>query len=140
ELRDLETVSLALSAAETGVLVFGTLHTNSAAKAIDRILDVCPGEIRDQTRGVLSVLLKGVIAQHLCKHASGEGLVAAMEVLLQTYATSHMIRENKLHQIYGYLQSVEHAGSGMQSLDVCLFNCIKEGTVALEEALKVANY
>jgi twitching motility protein PilT len=139
ELRDLETVSLALSAAETGVLVFGTLHTNSASKAIDRILDVCPGEIRDQTRAGLSVLLKGVIAQHLCKRASGDGLVAALEVLLQTYATSHMIRENKLHQIDGYLQSAEHAESGMQSLDGCLFNHIKDGTISIDEAMKVAN-
>ena len=140
ELRDIETVGLALSAAETGVLVFGTLHTNSASKAIDRILDVCPAEIREQTRGVLSVLLRGVLAQHLCKRASGDGLIAAVEVLLQSYAVANMIRENKLHQIDSYLQSAEHAGTGMQALDTCLLNLIREGTVLLDEALRVANY
>ncbi len=140
EMRDLETINLALSAAETGVLVFGTLHTSSAAKSIDRILDMYPEDSREQIRGVLSVLLKGVVAQHLCRRASGEGRVAVFEVLLQTYAISHMIRDNKVHQIDGYLQSAEHANTGMQALDSCLYNYIREGLIDAEEALKAANY
>jgi twitching motility protein PilT len=139
ELRDLESLNLALSAAETGVLVFATLHTNSAAKAIDRIIDLSPDEVREQVRGVISVLLKGVIAQHLCKRASGDGRVAVLEVLLQSYAVSNLIRENKIHQIDGYLASAEHAGTGMQALDSCIFNYIKDGVISLEEGLKVAN-
>jgi twitching motility protein PilT len=140
EMRDLETVNLALSAAETGVLVFGTLHTNSAAKAVDRIVDISPEESREQVRGVISTLLKGVVAQHLVKRASGEGRIAVLEILLQTYAVSNLIRENKVHQIDGYLQSAEHAGSGMQALDSCIFNYIREGLVTIDEAVKVASY
>jgi twitching motility protein PilT len=139
ELRDLESLNLALSAAETGVLVFATLHTNSAAKAIDRIIDLSPDEVREQVRGVISVLLKGVIAQHLCKRASGDGRVAVLEVLLQSYAVSNLIRENKIHQIDGYLATAEQAGTGMQALDSCIFNYIKDGVITLEEGLKVAN-
>ena len=140
EMRDLETINLALSAAETGVLVFGTLHSNSAAKAVDRIVDAFSEEQQDQARGAVSVLLKGVVAQQLCKRASGEGRVAALEILLQTYAVSHMIREGKVHQIDGYLQSVENDGTGMQSLDTCLFRYIREGLITVDEAAKVANY
>ena len=140
EMRDFETVSLALSAAETGVLVFATLHTGSAAKAVDRIVDIYPEESHEQVRGALSVLLKGVLAQHLCKRAQEDGQVAAIELLLQTYAVSHMIREGKVHQIDGYLQSAEHAGTGMQSLDTRLAELIREGTVTLDEAMKVTEY
>lgn len=140
EMRDYETVSLALSAAETGALVLGTLHTNSAALAIDRMVDVCPEESHDQVRGVLSVLLKGVVAQHLCKLASGEGRIAVMEILLQSYAVSNMIRENKIHQIDGYLQSAEHAGTGMQSLDQSILGLVQEELISQEEALRAANY
>jgi len=140
EMRDFETVSLALSAAETGVLVFGTLHTGSASKAVERIIDVYPEESRDQARGVLSVLLKGVLAQHLCKLASGDGLIAATELLLQTYAISHMIRDGKVHQIDGYLQSAEHAGTGMQSLDTCLFRYVREDLIDISEAMRATEY
>ena len=139
EMRDLETIGLALSAAETGVLVIGTLHSNGATKAIDRIIDVIPEESRDQVRSTLSVLLRGVIAQHLLKNASGEGRVAALEILLQSYAVSNLIRENKVHQIDGYLDTASNDGSGMLSLDTALFRLVKEGTVSLEEALKLAN-
>jgi twitching motility protein PilT len=139
EMRDLETINLALSAAETGVLVFGTLHSNSAAKAVDRIIDAFPDEQQDQMRGALSVLLKGVVAQQLCKKASGEGRIAAFEVLLQTFAVSHMIREGKVHQIEGYLQSVENDGTGIQSLDTGLFRFVREGQILIDEAVKVAN-
>ncbi len=139
EMRDLETIHLAISAAETGVLVIGTLHSNSASKAIDRIIDVIPEESRDQVRSTLSVLLRGVISQHLAKHASGEGRVAVMEVLLQSYAVSNLIRENKVFQIDGYLDTASYDGSGMQSLDACLFKLVKQGEITVDEALKFAN-
>jgi twitching motility protein PilT len=139
ELRDVETVQLTLAAAETGVLVFATLHTNSAAASIDRIMDVIPEELRDQARGVLSVVLKGVIALNLCKRAAGEGRVAAMEILLHSYGVAHMIRENKTHQIGAYLQSAP-VDSGMQSLDACLLHYVQEGLIDSEEALRVANF
>jgi twitching motility protein PilT len=140
EMRDLETVQLALSAAETGVLVFGTLHTNSAAKSIHRIIDVVPESSRDQVRGVLSVLLRGVVAQQLCKRRGGEGRVAVLEVLLQDYAVANMIREDKLHQLDALLQSANPETSGMQSLDTALFECVKNYLVELEDALKLATY
>ncbi len=140
EMRDFETVSLAMSAAETGVLVFATLHTSSASKAIDRIVDIYPEESHEQVRGALSVLLKGVLAQHLCRRAQEDGQVAAIELLLQTYAVSNMIREGKVFQIDGYLQSAENAGTGMQSLESRLAELIRDGVVSLDEALKVTEY
>jgi len=139
EMRDLETINLAIAAAETGVLVIGTLHSNSASKAIDRIIDVIPEESRDQIRSTLSVLLRGVISQHLAKHASGEGRVAVLEVLLQSYAVSNLIRENKVFQIDSYLDTASNDGSGMQSLDACLFRLVKQGDIMVDEALKFAN-
>jgi twitching motility protein PilT len=135
EMRDLETVSLALQAAETGVLVFGTLHTNSAAKAIDRICDVYPEDQQEQARGLLSVLLKGVVAQQLCKRASGEGRVAALEILFANYAVSNMIRENKSYQIDSYLQSGEATQQGMSSLEFCLRDLVRERMITVEEAM-----
>jgi len=140
EMRDHETVSLALSAAESGVLVFGTLHANSAARAVDRILSVCPDESRDQVRAVLSILLRGVVAQHLARHATGEGRVAVLEVLLQSYAVSNMIRENKLHQLDAYLRSVDPVSTGMQSLDQGLARAVRLGHITAEEALRGANH
>jgi twitching motility protein PilT len=140
EMRDLETISLALSAAETGTLVFGTLHTNSAAKAIDRIIDAFPDANRDQMRGSLSVLLRGVISQHLVKRASGEGRIAALELLLQSVAISNMIRENKIHQIEAFLSSPSNEAAGSQGLDSCLFRLIKSGIVLPEDGLRVANH
>ena len=140
ELRDQETVQLALSAAETGTLVFGTLHTNSAAKAVDRILDIVPEGARDQARSVLAVLLRAVIAQHLVKRSGGEGRIAAREILLQNYAVSAMVREKKVHQIEAYLHSASFDGSGAQSLDNCLLGYVQEGLVTLEDALAVADY
>lgn len=139
EMRDYETVSLALTAAEAGILVFGTLHTNSAAKAVDRLLGACPQEIQDQVRGVLSVLLKGVVAQRLCRLASGEGRVAAVEVLLQSHSVSHLIRENKIHQIEAYLQTGDQSGQGMRSLESALAQLVYEGRVTADEALAAAN-
>ncbi len=135
EMRDLETIALAISAAETGVLVFATLHTNSASKAVDRIIDAMPEESRDQARSVLSVLLRGVVCQQLCKKVSGEGRVAALEVLLQSYAVSNMIRENKLHQLDAHLDSASNDGSGAQSLDHCLSKLAREEVISHHEAI-----
>jgi twitching motility protein PilT len=141
ELRDRESVTLALSAAETGVLVFATLHTNSAAKAVDRLVDVgASDETQEQVRSVVSVLLRAVVAQHLCRRATVDGLVAACEILLQSYAVSHMIRENKVHQIEGHLQSVDQTTSGMQSLDHALLEHVRDGLVSADEALRLANH
>jgi len=139
ELRDEETVTLALQAAETGVLVLGTLHTNSASKAVDRVIDAMPGAAREQARGVLSVMLRGVVAQFLCKRASGEGRVAALEILLNSIAVANMIRENKVHQIEGYLQSGSNEVTGMQSMDQCLFRYVRDGLIDRTEALRAAN-
>src|ERR687883_102323 len=130
---------LVIQAAETGVLVIGTLHANSAAKAIDRIIDVIPEESREQMRSTLSVLLRGVISQHLVKHAAGEGRVAVLEILLQNYAIAHLIRENKVFQIDGYLETASNDGSGVQSLDACIMRYLKDGLITVEEAVKVAN-
>jgi twitching motility protein PilT len=138
ELRDPETMQLALSAAETGVLVFGTLHTNSAASAIDRIIDATPEGSREQVRGILSVLLRGVVAQHLVRRASGEGRIAATELLLQSYAVSNLIRDDKVHQLDGYLQSGDSEGTGMVGLDTCLYQHLKKGLILLDDALRVA--
>jgi len=119
--------------------VIGTLHTNSASKALERIIDVIPEESRDQVRSTLSVLSRGVLSQHLAKHVSGEGRVAVMEVLLQNYAISNLIRENKTFQIDGYLDTSSNDGSGMQSLNACLFKLLKQGEITIDEALKFAN-
>ncbi|MGQ0507390.1 MAG: type IV pilus twitching motility protein PilT [Myxococcaceae bacterium] len=140
EMRDVETMTLALSATETGVLVLGTLHTNSASKAVDRIIDMMPEDAREQTRSVLSVLLRGVVCQELCKRAGGEGRVAMLEVLLQNYAVANMIRENKLHQLEGYLQTASNDGSGTSSLDYDIVKKIREGLVAPEEGMSVARF
>ncbi len=138
ELRDYETISLALAAAETGVLVLATLHTNSAAKALDRLISACPEDAQSQIVSVVSFVLRGVIAQHLCKNATGDGRVAVIEVLLQSHAVANLIREGKFYQIDTYLRSPE-PGSGMQHLDVAILEYIREGVITLEEGLGVAN-
>jgi twitching motility protein PilT len=138
ELRDEETIRLALSAAETGVLVFGTLHTSSAAQAIDRVLDMVEDATRDQTRAALSVLLRAVVAQHLVRRAGGEGRIAVLEILLQTVAVSNMIRENRIHHLEAHLRSPEHEAIGMRSLDAALLRAVRAGLVAIEDALRLA--
>ena len=140
EMRDLETITLALTAAETGSLVFGTLHTSSAAKSIDRIIDMMPDDSREQMRGILAVLLKGVVAQNLCKKAAGDGRVALIELLLNNYAISNMIREGKINQIESHLQSASNdPASGMQSNDDCIVRYIIQGLITAEDALPFAN-
>ncbi len=138
ELRDAETLTLAVQAAETGVLVFGTLHTSSAAKTLTRVLDMAPEEIREQLRSSLSVLLKGVVvAQHLLRRSGGDGRIAAIEVLLNNPAVASMIRDNKVPQIDSYLQSIS-LDSGMQGLEGCLLRYIRDGLIDLEEACRLS--
>ncbi len=139
EMRDFETVQLALSAAETGALVFGTLHTRNSARAIDRVLDVCADDALDRVRTTLAVVLKGVVAQFLCKHKSGEQLIPAVEVLLPNHAVAHMIREGKTHQLESWLQGPEHRATGMQSLDGCIQSLLDQGLISIEEAARASS-
>ena len=131
ELRDLETISLALTAAETGHLVFGTLHTASAPKTIDRIIDVFPSDQQAQVRTMLSESLLGVVAQMLVKKIGG-GRQAALEVLLGTPAVKNLIREGKTHQLPSVMQVAGKVG--MQTLEAALINLVTCGTITAEEA------
>ena len=132
EMRDLETIRLALTAAETGHLVFGTLHTSSAAKTIDRIVDVFPAAEKDMTRSMLSESLVAVISQSLLKRKDGTGRVAAHEIMIGTSAIRNLIRENKIAQMYSVIQT--SLGSGMQTLDQCLVELIKRNLINPQEA------
>jgi len=131
EMRDLETIRLALTAAETGHLVFGTLHTSSAAKTIDRIVDVFPAEEKDMVRAMLSESLRAVISQTLMKK-NGGGRVAAHEIMMGTPAIRNLIRENKIAQMYSSIQTGQQFG--MQTLDQCLTELVKKGVVSRSEA------
>ncbi len=139
EMRDFETISLAVRAAETGVLVFGTLHTSGAAQSISRVLDVYPDDQIDQVRGVLSVVLRAVVAQRLVKLASGAGRVAAIEILRGNVAVGNMIREGKIHQVESMLQSMDPS-SGMQSMDRSLLELVRRRLVTFEQALEHVRY
>ncbi len=132
ELRDLETISLALTAAETGHVVFATLHTNSAAKTIDRIIDVFPSTQQAQIRTMLAESLRGVIAQTLFSRADGQGRVAAYEVLKNTKAIANLIREGKIHQIASAMQT--GAASGMILFEKYIDDLVKKGKVAPNDA------
>ncbi|NWG86926.1 MAG: Flp pilus assembly complex ATPase component TadA, partial [Hydrogenophilaceae bacterium] len=132
ELRDLETIRLALTAAETGHLVFGTLHTSSAAKTVDRIVDVFPAAEKDMVRAMLSESLKAVISQSLMKKKDGSGRVAAHEIMIGTPAIRNLIRENKIAQMYSSIQTGQ--AIGMQTLDQCLVDLVKRNLVDSEEA------
>ena len=137
EMRDLETIRLALSAAETGHLVFGTLHTSSAAKTIDRIVDVFPAEEKDMVRAMLSESLRAVISQTLLKKKGG-GRAAAHEIMIGTPAIRNLIRENKIAQMYSAIQTGQQFG--MQTLDQNLTELLKRNVVSKEEARsKAAN-
>ena len=135
EMRDLETIRLALSAAETGHLVFGTLHTSSASKTVDRIVDVFPAAEKDMVRSMLSESLKAVISQTLLKKPGG-GRVAAHEIMMGTPAIRNLIRENKVAQIYSAIQTGQK--DGMQTLDQNLQALLKQGLVTKEEARRKA--
>jgi twitching motility protein PilT len=126
EMRDLETIRLALTAAETGHLVFGTLHTTSAAKTMDRVIDVFPAEEKEMVRGMLSESLQAVISQTLMKK-NGGGRIAAHEIMIGTPAIRNLIRENKVAQMYSAIQT--GGGLGMQTLDQCLKNLVQKGLV-----------
>lgn len=136
ELRDLETIRLALSAAETGHLVLGTLHTSSAAKTVDRIVDVFPGSEKDMVRTMLSEGLRAVISQSLLKRKGG-GRIAAHEIMIATPAIRNLIRENKIAQMYSAIQTGQKDGS--QTLEQCLRDLVKRGLVSAEEARRKAN-
>jgi twitching motility protein PilT len=136
EMRDLETIRLALTGAETGHLVFGTLHTSSAAKTIDRIIDVFPAAEKDMVRAMLSESLRAVIAQSLLKKIGG-GRVAAHEIMIGTPAIRNLIRENKIAQMYSAIQTGQ--GLGMQTIDQCLQDLVRARQVHVDEARTVAN-
>ncbi len=132
EMRDLETIRLALTAAETGHLVFGTLHTSSAAKTIDRIIDVFPAEEKEMMRSMLSESLRAVISQTLLKTKDGTGRAAAHEIMVGTPAIRNLIRENKVAQMYSAIQT--GAQLGMQTLDQNLQDLVKRNIVSVDEA------
>jgi twitching motility protein PilT len=136
ELRDLETIRLALTAAETGHLVFGTLHTTSAAKTIDRVIDVFPAEEKSMVRSMLSESLQAVISQTLLKKIAG-GRVAAHEIMIGIPAIRNLIRENKVAQMYSAIQT--GAGYGMTTLDQTLKSLVMKGLVSPQVAKTVAN-
>ena len=135
ELRDLETIRLALTAAETGHLVFGTLHTSSAAKTIDRIVDVFPATEKDMVRSMLSESLRAVVSQTLCRKIGG-GRIAAHEIMLGSPAIRNLIREDKVAQMYSSIQTSQ--GVGMQTLDQCLKEIQAKGLISKEEARRRA--
>ncbi len=136
ELRDLETIRLALTAAETGHLVFGTLHTSSAAKTIDRVIDVFPASEKDMIRAMLSESLRAVISQTLLKTKDGNGRVAAHEIMVGTPAIRNLIREAKVAQMNSAIQT--GAALGMQTLDQCLIDLVRKNRVSMADARAVA--
>jgi len=132
EMRDLETIRLALTAAETGHLVFGTLHTSSAAKTVDRIVDVFPAAEKEMVRSMLSESLRAVISQTLLKTKDGQGRVAAHEIMIGTPAIRNLIRENKVAQMYSAIQTGQNFG--MQTLDQNLLDMVRRNLVSSAEA------
>ncbi|MDN5939399.1 MAG: type IV pilus twitching motility protein PilT [Salinisphaera sp.] len=135
ELRDLETIRLALTAAETGHLVLGTVHTSSAAKTIDRLVDVFPAGEKDMIRAMLSESLRAVITQTLLKKRGG-GRIAAHEIMIGTPAIRNLIRENKVAQMYSSIQTGQ--AHGMQTLDQCLQDLVRQGVVSRDDARRAA--
>src|SRR5512147_2262003 len=136
ELRDLETIRLALTAAETGHLVFGTLHTSSAAKTIDRVVDVFPAAEKEMVRAMLSESVVAVISQTLLKVKDGNGRVAAHEIMVGTPAIRNLIRENKVAQMYSMIQTGQQFG--MQTLDQTLLELVRRNVVSIAEARQYA--
>ena len=136
EMRDLETIQLAITAAETGHLVLGTLHTSSAAKTVERIVDVFPGEQQEQARLQVSTSLVGIMSQTLCKNTSGKRSLA-YELLINTPAIANLVREKKIGQIYSQLQTGSR--EGMNTLEQCLQKLIENGTITYQEAIGKAS-
>ena len=137
EMRDIETMSTALTAAETGHLVFATLHTQSTAQTVDRIIDIFPAQQQAQVRMQLSIGLQGIVTQQLLPTADGAGRAVACEVLIPTPAVRNLIREGKTHQIYSAIQT---SGSiGMQTMDAHLAQLVRLGRVSQQLALERAS-
>jgi len=136
EMRDLETIQLAITAAETGHLVLGTLHTSSAAKTVERIVDVFPAEQQEQARLQVSTSLLGIMSQTLCKNTAGKRSLA-YELLINTPAIGNLIRERKVSQIYSQLQT--GSKEGMNTLEQCLIALVKAGKISKQEALSKAS-
>jgi twitching motility protein PilT len=134
EMRDLETIGAALTIAETGHLVFATLHTNSAAEAVNRIVDAFPSHQQSQIRAQLAFVLEGVVTQSLLPRAKGKGRVCAVEVMICTPAIRALIRDEKIHQIYSLMQAGKK--HGMQTMNDALQQLYMQREVTLEEALK----
>jgi twitching motility protein PilT len=132
EMRDLETMSIAMTAAEMGVLVMGTLHTNGAAATIDRVVNIFPADKQDHVRNMLSTSLRGIVSQQLLKKKDGTGRVVALEILINTSAAANLIRQGKLEQLETVMQS--GASSGMCTMDSSLKKLFDEGIISGEEA------
>ena len=137
EMRDLETIELALTAAATGHLVFGTLHTSSAAKTVDRVIDVFPTSQQNQVRATLAESLKGVVAKNLFRRIDKPGRVAALEVLVFDTAIANLVREGKTHQIPGMIQVGKKKGN--QPLDDAIMDHLRNLRISPEEAYEKAN-
>ncbi|MEJ2579206.1 MAG: type IV pilus twitching motility protein PilT [Kineosporiaceae bacterium] len=138
EMRDLETISVALTAAETGHLVFATLHTQDAAQTIDRVIDVFPPHQQQQVRVQLAGALQGVVSQTLCRTADGRGRVVATEVMVATPAIRNLVREGKTHQVYSALQS--GAQFGMQTLDQNLAELVRSRRISYEQGMEKCHH
>lgn len=138
EMRDLETISVALTAAETGHLVFATLHTQDAAQTIDRIIDVFPPEQQGQVRTQLAGALQGVVSQTLCKRADGPGRAVATEVMIATPAVRNLIREGKTHQVYSAMQAGKQLG--MHTMDQHLADLVRQGRISYETGLEKCHH
>jgi twitching motility protein PilT len=137
EMRDLETIQAALTIAETGHLCFATLHTNSAAEAINRIIDVFPSHQQGQVRAQLAFVLEGIVTQTLLPRAKGRGRVLAAEILVVTPAIRALIRDNKIHQVHSSMQSGKKYG--MQTLNDALYQLFMAREVVKEECLRVSS-
>jgi twitching motility protein PilT len=136
ELRTNETMKMALQLASYGVLVFGTVHTNSAPATIERIVNAFPADEQPQVRGMMAESLLGIVAQQLLKTADGQGRVAAHEILLGSHAVASMIRESKTYQLTSLMQGGK--GQGMQTMDMALEKLVRSGTVELAAAIEKA--
>jgi twitching motility protein PilT len=137
EMRDLETIQMALTAAETGHLVFGTLHTQDAPQTVDRVIDVFPPFQQEQIRVMLAGVLQGVVSQQLLKTIDGNSRIAAVEVMIATPAIRNLIREGKVHQMYSLLQAGRQ--HGMVTMDQSMADLVKDGKVAYDMALSRCN-
>ncbi len=137
EMRDMETISMAMTAAETGHLVLGTLHTTSAVKTIDRVIDALPGELREQTKGFLAQSLNAVITQVLVKTPGGQGRRAAHEILVNTKAVANLILSDQTHQINAQIQT--GMDTGMQTMDQALLQAIEKRQIDPDDAFRYAS-